>query len=148
VLAKGDALFDAAQRVVKSGKIIGYSLFGYRSNLNRRSNGQFVDVTKEQQTWTIQMRSPLNTIHPANTDATDASDVQRLVTATNAQTTNAAVTYLLQTRDTFRQFRDVRDAEGEAPALFGHGRHYVRPTFLEGEFDVTKVTDSVQSHKR
>lgn len=147
-LAKGDADFDAISAIIKSGEIIGYSLFGYRSNLNRRQNGQFVDVTKEQQTWTVPMRSPLNTIHPASSDENDASDVQRLITATNIQTSNAAVTYLLEARDTFRQFRDVRGEDGEAPAIFGHGRHYVRPVFMEGEFDVTKVTDSVQSHKR
>lgn len=147
-LAKGDADFDAIVDILKAGKIIGYKLFGYRSNLNRRQNGQFIDVTKETQTWTVPMRAPLNTIHPASSDETDATDVQRLVTATNIQTTNAAVTYLLEARDTFRQFKDVRDAEGEAPAIFGHGRHYVRPEFVEDEFDVTKVTDSIQSHKR
>lgn len=147
-LAKGDADFDAIVDILKTGKIIGYKLFGYRSNLNRRQNGQFIDVTKEVQTWTVPMRAPINTIHPASSDETDATDVQRLVTATNIQTSNAAVTYLLEARDTFRQFRDVRDAEGEAPAIFGHGRHYVRPVFVEDEFDVTKVTDSVQSHKR
>lgn len=147
-LAKGDADYDALQTIIKGGVVLGYTLFGYRSNLNRRQNGQFVDVTKEQQTWTVPMRAPINTIHPANSDEHDASDVQRLATATNIQTSNAAVTYLLQTRDTFRQFRDIRGADGEAPAIFGHGRHYVRPVFIEGEFDVTKVTDSVQSHKR
>lgn len=147
-LAKGDADYDALQALIKSGEVIGYSLFGYRSNLNRRQNGQFVDITKEQQTWTVPMRAPINTIHPAHSDENDASDVQRLITATNIQTSNAAVTYLLQARDTFRQFRDIRGADGEAPAIFGHGRHYVRPVFIEADFDVTKVTDSIQSHKR
>ena len=148
VLAKGDVDYDAIQAILKDGEVLGYSLFGYRSNLNRRQNGQFVDVTKETQHWNVPMRAPINTIHPANSDEHDASDVQRLVTATNIQTTNAAVTYLLQARDTFRQFHDVRGTDGESPAIFGHGRHYVRATFIEGEFDVTKVTDSMQSHKR
>ena len=148
VLAKGDPDYDDIQDILKAGEVLGYKLFGYRSNLNRRQNGQFVDVTKESQHWNVPMRAPINTIHPANSDEHDASDVQRLVTATNIQTTNAAVTYLLQARDAFRQFHDVRGADGESPAIFGHGRHYVRPVFIEDNFDVTKVTDSVQSHKR
>lgn len=144
-VAPAKAIADA----VAAGELIGYDLFAYRTNMNRRQRGQLIDVTKYTQLYNVPLRAPITTIHPINTDGqTDASDVQALITATRIRTSNEAVTTLLNTADILREYVDSRDVTGVGPDVLGVGRFFVRPTFFHEALDVNASIDSIKSHER
>ncbi|HXQ39473.1 MAG TPA: hypothetical protein VN843_36075 [Anaerolineales bacterium] len=128
---------------------VGYNPKAYRSNQNRRQQGQFVDVTKEFQRYMVPLRSPITARHPAHIDGQiDASDVQALITTTRIRLANEAVTSILQSNDLLAAFIDVRDNLNEAPAVLGVGRHFVRPAYISRDFDAELEVDSLKSHER
>jgi hypothetical protein len=134
---------------VAAGKIEGYDLQAYRTNMNRRQRGQLIDVTKFTQLYNVPLRSPITTIHPINTDGqTDASDVQALITATRIRTSNEAVTALINTSLLLREYVDSRDLVGTGPDILGVGRFFVMPTYYEESIDMNLAIDSIKSHER
>lgn len=135
--------------VVNAGVIFGYDLQAYRTNMNRRQQGQLIDTTRYTQLYNVPLRSPITAIHPINADAqTDASDVQALITATRIRTSNESVTNLLNTATMLRQYIDARDLTGVGPDLLGVGRFFVRPTYHEEQIDMNDIVDSLTSHQR
>lgn len=144
-VAPAKAIVDA----VAAGELIGYDLFAYRTNMNRRQRGQLIDVTKYTQLYNVPLRAPITTIHPINTDGqTDASDVQALITTTRIRTSNEAVATLLNTAEILREYVDSRDVTGVGPDVLGVGRFFVRPTFFHEALDVNASIDSIKSHER
>lgn len=135
--------------VVNAGVIFGYDLQAYRTNMNRRQQGQLIDTTRYTQLYNVPLRSPITAIHPINADAqTDASDVQALITATRIRTSNESVTNLLNAATMLRQYIDARDLTGVGPDLLGVGRFFVRPTYHEEQIDMNDIVDSLTSHQR
>jgi len=128
---------------------LGYEPLAYRSNQNRRQQGQFVDVAKEYQRYLVPLRSPITARHPAHIDGqVDASDVQALITTTRIRIANEAVTSILQSADLLAAYSDVRDTSDEGPDVLGVGRYYVRPTYIARPFDASTMIDSLKSHER
>lgn len=134
---------------IEGGKLLGYDLLAYRTNMNRRQRGQLIDVTKFTQLYNVPLRSPITTIHPINVDGqTDASDVQALITATRIRVSNEAVTALLQAATTLSEYTDSRDVTGVGPDVLGVGRFFVRPTYASATIDMATAVDSIKSHER
>jgi hypothetical protein len=134
--------------LIATGTIIGYDVKAYRSNLNRRQRGQFIDVTRYNQLYNVPLRSPITTIHPMNTDGSvDASDVQALITATHIRLSNEAVSALLNAAATLNDYVASTD-NLTIPDVLGVGRWYVRPTYMTEILDVSTQIDSVKSHER
>jgi hypothetical protein len=139
----------AVVTAINGSTIIGYDLQAYRTNANLRQRGQYIDVTKYTQLYNVPLRSPINTIHPTNTDGTtDASDVQALITATRFRTNNEAVTSLINASAILREYVDARDVTGVGPDVMGVGRFFVRPTYYEENVDMATAIDSIKSHER
>jgi len=135
--------------ILDAGKIEGYDLLAYRTNMNRRQRGQLIDVTQYVQMYAVPLRSPITTIHPINTDGqTDASDVQALITATRIRTSNEAVTALINTAQILREYVDARDVVSEGPDVLGVGRFFVRPTYYEENLDMNLILNSLTSSQR
>lgn len=134
---------------VAAGKLSGYDLQAYRTNVNRRQRGQLIDVTKYTQLYNVPLRSPITAMHPATVDGqTDASDVQALITATRIRTSNESVATLLTAASTLKSYVDSRDETGTGPDVLGVGRFFVRPAFMYEDLDVTASIDSLKSHER
>lgn len=139
----------AAVAAVKAATWLGYDALAYRSNSNRRQQGQFVDVSKQYQRYLVPLRSPITARHPAHTEAgVDASDVSALITTTRIRISNEAVTAILQSADLLSSFIDIRDNVGEGPDVLGVGRHYVRASYIARNWDATTKVDSIKSHER
>lgn len=146
-LASGPAA--AVVAAVAAGKLSGFDLTAYRTNVNRRQRGQLIDVTKYTQLYNVPLRSPITAMHPATVDGqTDASDVQTLVTATRIRTSIEAVTTLLNTAATLRQYVDARDETGAGPDVMGVGRFFVRASYMEQQIDAAAMIDSQKSFER
>lgn len=143
--APAKAIVDA----YATAQVVAYDVLAYRSNLNRRQLGQFIDVTKYTQLYNVPLRSPITTIHPATTDGqTDSADVQALLTATRIRTSNEAVTALINTAGLLREYVDARDSIGNGPDLLGVGRFFVRPTYFEDTIDMNVAVDSLTAVQR
>lgn len=139
---------------INSGQIIGYDLFAWRSNLNRRQRGQLFDITYFTQLYNIPMRAPITAVRPVNSDGgTDSTDLGALVTATRIRTSNYAVTALLQAAEVLSNYVDVRGLSGSYstnnwPEVLGVGRYLVQPYFQNYTIDMAQATDSVMSSDR
>lgn len=148
-IALTDPSVTAMVAAINAAVQLGYDVQAYRSNANRRQQGQFVDVAKEFQRYLVPLRSPITARHPAHIDGqVDASDVQALITATRIRVSNESITATLQSLDLLSQFVDARDPTGEAPDVLGVGRYYVRPQFISRDFDATLEVDSLRSYER
>lgn len=135
--------------VLNVGKIEGYDLLAYRTNMNRRQRGQFIDTTRYTQLYNVPLRSPITAIHPINADGqSDASDVQALITATRIRTSNESVTTLLNAAAVLREYVDARDTTGVGPDVLGTGRFFVRPTYFEEGLDMLTLVNSLNSMDR
>lgn len=140
---------DAVATAVNAGVIAGYDLTTYRTNANRRQRGQLIDVTKYTQLYNVPLRSPITAMHPSSTsEATDASDVQALITTTRIRTSNEAVTNLINTASILSEYVDVRDQIGVGPDVLGVGRFFVKPTYFYESVNLITSIDSIKSHER
>lgn len=146
-LTAGAAAAFAAE--IRAGALVGYDVQAYRTNVNRRQAGQFIDVSKYTQLYNVPLRAPITTKHPATTDGTtDASDVQALIIATRIRVSNEAVSSLLRAAEQLSRYVDSRDASGNGPDVLGVGRFFVRPAYRYDSLDMLTVVDSQKSHER
>jgi len=148
-LASTDTVYAAMATLIDAATFMGYDQKSYRSNANRRQQGQFIDVATQYQRYVVPLRSPITARHPAHVDANvDATDVQALIAATRLRMGNEAVTSVLSAVDMLSTYVDVQDTAGEGPDVLGVGRFYVRPTYLYREWDATLKVDSKTSFER
>jgi hypothetical protein len=139
---------------INSGEIVGYDLYAWRSNLNRRQRGQLFDITYFTQIYNIPMRAPITAVRPVNSDGgTDTTDLGALITATRIRTSNYAVTSLLQAAEVLSNYVDVRGLSGSYstnnwPEVLGVGRYLVQPYFASYDLDMAQSVDSVMSSDR
>jgi hypothetical protein len=130
-------------------KIVGYDLRAYRTNLNRRQRGQFLDVTFFQQMYSVPLRAPITVIRPVTSDGqTDSSDLAGLITATHIRTSNAAVGAVIDASNQLNEYVDSRDTAGDGPDVLGVGRFLVRAAYERDTLDVATAIDSLTSSDR
>lgn len=146
-LTSGDGL--AIVNLFDSAKMDSYDLLAYRTNMNRRQQGQLIDVQKFTQLYNVPLRSPITSMHPINNDgSTDASDVQALIATTRIRMGNDAVGSLIQFAETLSQIYDERAKTDVGQGLTAIGRHYVLTTFASISIDMLLAIDSIRSHER
>lgn len=135
--------------LIAGGKIIGFDLHAYRSNMNRRERGQLLDTTYFTQLYAVPLRSPISVLRPVTTDGqTDTSDLAALITATQIRTSNAGVGTLLETAGLLNEYVDARDTSGVGPDVMGVGRFLVRPTYFHTSLDMATAINSISSFER
>jgi len=148
-IALTDSSVSAIVTALNGATWTGWDPLAYRSNANRRQQGQFIDVNKQFQRYIVPLRSPISTRHPAHTDGQiDASDVQALITATRIRLANEAVTTVLASAEALSTYVDARDLTGEGPDVLGVGRYYVRAQYIERPFDALQLVDGLSSAAR
>lgn len=141
----------AIVNALKAATPLGFDPRAFMTNMNRRRQGQFVDMTRYTQAYRVPLRQPITAIHPAYVDgAVDAADVQMLIQYTRTAVNNEAVTALLEFDDVLKEYVDVRDATNVGPDVLGIGRFYVRAYHNEAdaEIDVLQIVDSLRSAQR
>lgn len=127
---------------------VGYDLIAYRANANRRQRGQLLDIQYFNQLYTVPFRSPITALKPVNSDASsEAGDLAGLISATQIRTSNAAVTQLLETVNTLRNFVDSRETT-RGPQVLGVARYLVKATFIEDAVDAVADLDSLTATQR
>lgn len=126
-------------------KIIGYELRAYKTNINMRERGDFIDRTSFTQLYEVPLLSPITAQRPQNTDGTgDAGDFEALVTTTRFRRMNDAVTAIFDCTKRLGDYVNSGPSGEDIPAAIGAARYHVRPTYYEPA-DPIDVTELVQS---
>lgn len=133
-----------------SASFLGYDLRAWRTNINMRERGDFIDRTSFTQLYEVPLLSPITAQRPQNTDGQlDAGDFEALVTATRFRLKNDAVTALLEATARLKEYVLDSAAGDDIPAAFGAARYHVRPTYYQPDpIDVQGIVDSIQSADR
>ena len=129
--------------------VTGYDLKAYFSNTNKRQRGQLLDTQEVRQLYNIPLLPPISVLRPVGeSEANDAAMLSGLVTATRIRCSNAAVSALLQARQSLKNYVNAADSYTQAPDAFGIGRHIVNAAYEEAIFDVTGKIDSLKTADR
>jgi hypothetical protein len=135
-----------------SASVIGYDLYAFRTNSNRRQRGQLLDVTFYNQLYPVPLRSPITVLRPVNSDGqSDASDLSALITATQIRASNEAVTALLEAAQALGQYVSTpvtAETLGVTPDILGIGRLLVVPAYIQATVDMNKAVASLNSSDR
>lgn len=150
VLPASNAAVQDLQAAFASASLIGYDLRAWRTNINMRERGDFIDRTSFSQLYEVPLLSPITAQRPQNTDGQlDAGDFEALVTATRFRLKNDAVTAILDATQRLNDFVRSNVAGDDIPAAFGAARYHVRPTYYQPDpIDVSTIVDSIQSADR
>ena len=149
LLAPTDARVVALQAVVGGVEWIGYDVEAYRSNANRRQRGQLINTRRFTQLYNTPWRMPIAVERPAHKGAEDdASDLQALVTATRIRIGNEAITAIIDTARTLREYVDAKDQLGVGPDVQGLGRFYVKANYINKPINLAAIVNSLTSAAR
>lgn len=128
---------------------IGYDLRAWRTNINMRDRGDFIDRSSFTQLFEIPLLSPVTAQRPQSSDGQlDAGDFEALVTTTRFRLMNDAVTSLLEAFDQIDEFAKNKAGLEDRPSFLGAARFHVQPTVFSDSIDMTKVVDSLTSTNR
>lgn len=140
-IAKDDASVAALVTILEQGKVIGYDLDARLVNTNRRTLGKLLRSRVENQMYTLPLMTTLAIQRPQGvSDATDASDVAQLITATRVATSGAAVTELLNSAAVLREVVATRADLGQSTRVLGPASQLLSRAFyrhLKVEVDQT-----------
>lgn len=144
------AVFKAIAAIFDTATGLGYDLYGYRTNSNRRQRGKLLNTNYFTHLYAVPLRSPFTIPRPVNTgDANDSSDLAALITATNIQTSNDGIDELLyhaQVLEAYAQRPDKQNISYRPE--FGIGNYLLTPFFERQTLDMEKQLASFTSSDR
>lgn len=149
-LASTDADVQDITAAFASAKIFGYDVRAYRTNVNMRERGDFIDRTNFTQLYEVPLLSPITAQRPQNTDGQlDSSDFEALVTSTRFRLKNDAVTAILDATTRLYDYVKAGVTAEEPPRSLGAARFHVIPTFFApAEINVATSIDSWSTSNR
>lgn len=147
VLAPTSSDYQDIATAVSAAQIVGYDLRAYKTNLNMRERGDFIDRTSFTQLYEVPLLSPITAQRPQNTDGQlDAGDFESLVQTTRFRLKNDAVTAVLAVVDRLKEHAASGLPAEVAPDTLGAARFHVKPTFFDaGVIDVKTLVNSLTS---
>lgn len=131
--------------------IFGYVVRAYRTNINMRENGDYIDRTSFTQLYEVPLLSPVTAQRPQNTDGSmDASDFEALVTHTRFRLAGDAVTAIFDVCTRLDEYINSGSAQmDDIPEQLGAARYHVKPVFYApAPIDVRTLVDSWASSTR
>lgn len=142
----GKTIADA----VAGGQLIGYDLKARRTNSNKRTRGQLLDMSAYSILYTVPLLAPISTNRPlAAGEEHSQSDLAALITATRCYTSNSAVTTLFNLSELLSKFTETRKMGSDVDTEYmGIYRKMVQFHYEESELDVAKVVASLKSDDR
>ena len=131
-------------------KMLGFDAKAYKSNVNMRERGDFIDRTRFTMLYEVPLLSPVTAQRPVNSDAsTDGGDYEALVQHTRFRQNNEAVTAIFASCDVLSaQCPMLGENDDPSPDL-GPARYHVKPTFIHDRaVDMATLVDSLSSSTR
>jgi len=144
------AVFKAISAIFDRATGLGFELYGFRTNSNRRQRGKLLNTNYFTHLYAVPLRSPFTIPRPVNTgDANDSSDLAGLITATNIQTSNDAIDELLYHFQVLEAYTKRPDKQNISyRPEFGIGNYLLTPFFAHEAIDMTKQLASLTSADR
>lgn len=131
-LAATNALSVEFATLMSNATIIGYDVYGWKSNANAREKGDFIDRSQFIQLYEVPLLSPITAQKPLATSGEgDATDFETLVTSTRFRLYTDVVTAQLDQIQRVKDFCDVPIQNLEAPEGLGASRFHVKPAYAE-----------------
>ena len=122
----------ALQALISGGTVVGYDLKAYKTNVNLRERGDFIDRNQFVQLYEVPLLSPITAQRPvASNGEHDASDYETLVTTTRFRLAGDCVTAIFEAVDRLRAFTAVPFNNEDAPQGLGAARFHVKPYLAE-----------------
>lgn len=130
--------------------MLGYDLLAYKTNMNMRERGDFIDRTRFTMLYEIPLLSPVTAQRPIGSDgSTDGSDFEALVQATRFRIANDGVTAILDTCNYLDEHVRSAVINDEIAPEMGAARYHVKPVFFGPKaIDVVTLVDSISSAAR
>ena len=120
--------FQDIATALSAAKFLGYTLRAFKTNLNLRERGDFVDRNQFTQLYEVPLLSPITYQRPVGQNGeNDAADFETLVTATRFRMSGDAVTAILEAFERIREFTRVPFNHEDAPSGLGAARFHVKP---------------------
>lgn len=131
-LPANNAKVVALQALVSAGTVVGYDLKAFKTNVNLRERGDFIDRNQFVQLYEVPLLSPITAQRPvASNGEHDASDYETLVTTTRFRLAGDCVTAVFEAVDRLRAFTAVPFNNEDAPQGLGAARFHVKPYLAE-----------------
>jgi hypothetical protein len=131
-LPASNAKVQAIQALVAGGTVVGYDLKAYKTNVNLRERGDFIDRSQFVQLYEVPLLSPITAQRPVATNGEhDAADYETLVTTTRFRLAGDVVTAVFDAVDRLRAFTSVPFNNEDAPQGLGAARFHVKPFLAE-----------------
>lgn len=128
VLPTTSADYQDVVAAFANAKVEGYDLRAYKTNVNLRERGDYIDRGTFTQLYEVPLLSPITAQRPiASNGEHDAADFETLVTATRFRLMNDAVTAVFEHVDRIRDYTAVPFQNEDAPAGLGASRFHVKP---------------------
>ncbi len=113
---------------LSSAALIGYTLRSYKTNINMRERGDFVDRNQFTQLYEVPLLSPITYQRPVGQNGeNDAADFETLVTTTRFRMKGDGVTAIFEAFERIRDFTLVPFNTEDAPSGMGAARFHVKP---------------------
>lgn len=131
-VAESNAAYQDLAALVATATVVGYDLRAFKTNVNLRERGDFIDRSQFVQLYEVPLLSPITAQRPvASNGEHDASDYETLVTTTRFRLMGDAVSAVLEAVDRLRAFTAVPFANEDAPQGLGAARFHVKPFLAE-----------------
>lgn len=128
VVPSSNAAYQDIAAAVATATVVGFDLRAYKTNVNLRERGDFIDRSQFVQLYEVPLLSPITCQRPLATNGEhDASDYETLVTTTRFRLLGDAVTAVLEAVDRLRAFTLVPFTNEDAPQGLGAARFHVKP---------------------
>lgn len=153
LLDEASSDFQDLLAAFQASKIIGYTVRAYKTNVNLRETGDFVDRNQFTQLYEVPLLSPITYQRPISSNGeNDSADFETLVTTCRFRIAGDAVTAIFETLDRIRAFTEVPFNNEDAPSGLGAARFHVKPYLAESigaqavnVASVISTLDSVQA---
>lgn len=150
LLDEASADFQDLLAAFQASKIIGYTVRGYKTNVNLRERGDFVDRNQFTQLYEVPLLSPITYQRPVSSGGeNDAADFETLVTTCRFRIAGDSVTAIFDAIGNIRSYTDVPFNNEDAPSGLGAARFHVKPYLGEQigaqAIDVSAVISTLDS---
>jgi hypothetical protein len=143
------AALTAIQNAVTAFEYLGWMPLAYRTNANRRQQGDIINSRRYNFHYVVPYRDPITAERPAHKqNEHDAQDLTNLLSLTRIRLENEAIDAIIQADQQLASYVDVRTNDLESSDIVGLAQFYLLATYHYKQLDMQAAIDSISSGDR
>lgn len=148
-LALDDSTAAPIVALFATAKVVGYTLEGHLTNVNRRQRGQLLNNDYYTQIYPVTTRAPFTiTRSQVLQEHSDAADIAALMSVVGISVTNDGLNTILETDDLLARYVNNEDDLINAPRVLGIARSSLKPFYQRHEIDVKDELMALESKEK